>query len=151
VPPKIPHLLPCQPAVQWVAVCVCVCVCVAAAFPEIKRSGYEADPSHPSHAVVKNTWNYTSTTLHFMTWRTRAALLWRLPALWFRPIVYSNKQATNRLSCNMARIELTLSSLGDLLIVVTVVNEECSCLDQGQHCKCKTWRLTTRLSTAQVL
>jgi hypothetical protein len=38
-------------------------------FVEIKRSGREADYSHPSSVEVKNAWSYTSTPQYvFMAW-----------------------------------------------------------------------------------
>jgi hypothetical protein len=47
-----PAVGPTQPPIQWAP---------GAVSPGVKRPGREADHSHPSNAVVKNAWSYTST------------------------------------------------------------------------------------------
>jgi hypothetical protein len=60
-PPRTrPVLGPMQPPIQWLP---------GALSLGIKRPGREADPSPPSSAEVKNSWNYTSTPHYaFMAW-----------------------------------------------------------------------------------
>jgi hypothetical protein len=55
-----PALGPTQPSIQWVP---------GPVSSGVKRPGLDADYLHPSSAVVKNAWRYTSAPQYvFMTW-----------------------------------------------------------------------------------